>query len=348
MGQIFLARQKGPVGFQKLVVVKRLLPHMTEEEEFLKMFVDEARIAALLNHPNIAQIYDLGEVDGTFFIAMEYVQGENLRQLAIDAQAQQGGLPLGLKLRIIADAAAGLDFAHKAKSHSGRTLNVIHRDVSPQNVLVGFNGGVKLIDFGVVKAANKVSQTLAGAIKGKYPYMSPEQARGDELDARSDIFGLGIVLHELLTHQRLFKRETDSATLKAVVGSRIPLPSELTKGIPPALDGIVLRALARKRDERYQTAGELQLALENLIAHERMNASVAHLSTYMHQLYEDDLEQERFANEPTQINFDVFAKDRDRDDSSTAKKTKPSGTGSARSHTEPIAEPRKKRSKGHS
>ena len=154
--------------------------------------------------------------------------------------------------------------------------------MSPQNVLVGFNGNVKLIDFGVAKASGKLSQTMVGTIKGKHAYMSPEQARGEELDARSDVYGLGIVFHELLTSQRLFKRETDLATLKAVVGARVAPPSELVPGIPPALDAVVMKALARKRDERYQSAGELQLALEDFLLAERLPGTQAHLLSLIH------------------------------------------------------------------
>ncbi|MBI3180644.1 MAG: DUF2378 family protein [Myxococcales bacterium] len=285
MGQVFLARQKGPVGFEKLVVVKRILPHLSEEEEFIHMFFDEARIAALLNHPNIAQIYDLGEVDGTYYIAMEYVYGDSLRAVNQRANELKGGFPLGLKCRVIADAAAGLDFAHRAKSPSGQALGLIHRDVSPQNILVGLNGAVKLIDFGVAKAAGKISTTTTGAIKGKYAYMSPEQARGEELDHRSDVFGLGIVFYEALISNRLFKRDSETATLRAVVGTKVPPPSTVVKGIPKQLDGIVLKALAKKRPERFQSASELQLAIEDFLVRQRLAGTSAHLSAFMRELY---------------------------------------------------------------
>ena len=304
MGQVFLARQKGPVGFQKLLVVKRLLPHLSEDQEFIQMFLDEARIAGLLNHPNIAQIYELGDADGVLYIAMEYVQGEAISQVNARANLRKGGLPLVLKCRIIADAAAGLDHAHQARSPSGRKLGLIHRDVSPQNVLVGFNGNVKLIDFGVAKVSGKLSQTVVGTIKGKHAYMSPEQARGEELDARSDVYGLGIVFYELLTNQRLFKRDSDMATLKAVVGARVPPPSEVVPGIPKSLDAVVMKALARKRDERFQSASELQLALEDFLLAERLPGTQAHLTAFMKDLYSSELEEERFASEPTVIQYD--------------------------------------------
>jgi serine/threonine-protein kinase len=250
------------------------------------MFFDEARIAANLNHPNIAQIYDLGDVEGVYYIAMEYVHGESLRQ--IWARSRRTGMPLGLKCRIIADVAAGLDFAHRARSPSGKLLNLIHRDVSPQNVLVGFNGSVKLIDFGVAKAANKVSNTLTGTIKGKYAYMSPEQARGEELDSRSDIFGLGTILYELLWGARLWKRDSDTATLRAVMRAEAEPPSKLVKGLPPELDAIVLRALARDRAERFQHASDLQLALEDFIVQQRLAATPAHVSAFMRSLFPPD------------------------------------------------------------
>jgi eukaryotic-like serine/threonine-protein kinase len=303
MGQVYLARQKGPVGFQKLLVVKRLLPHLSEEEEFIQMFLDEARIAAHLNHPNIAQIYELGEVDGIYFIAMEYVHGEAIAEVHKRALQRKGHLPLEFKCRVIADAAAGLDAAHHARSPSGRKLALIHRDVSPQNVLVGFNGSVKIIDFGVAKASGKLAQTVVGTIKGKHAYMSPEQARGEPLDHRSDVFGLGTVFYELLTNTRLFKRDSELATLKAVVGAKVVPPSEVAAGIPKALDGVVLKALARNRDERFATAGELQLAIEDFLVKHQLPGTTAHLAAFMRELYAEELEEE-FSNEPTIIAYD--------------------------------------------
>jgi eukaryotic-like serine/threonine-protein kinase len=289
MGQVFLARQKGLVGFEKLVVVKRLLPHLSEEEELIDMFFDEARIAAALNHPNIVQIYDLGEVDGTYYIAMEYVQGGSFREINQRASSIGSQVPLALKCRVIADAAGALDFAHRAKGPQGQPLTLIHRDVSPQNILVGFNGSVKLIDFGVAKVAGKISTTLTGAIKGKYAYMSPEQARGEELDRRSDIFGLGIVFYEALTGTRLFKRDSEPATLRAVVGTKVLPPSSLARAIPKQIDAIVLKALAKDRKDRFQSAGEMQLAIEEFLVRQRLPATAAHLSAFMRRLYEEEV-----------------------------------------------------------
>ncbi len=289
MGQVFLARQLGLVGFEKLVVVKRILPHLSEDQDFINMFFDEARIAALLNHPNIAQIYDLGEVEGIFYIAMEYVHGDSLRAVNHQANALQGGMPLPLKLRVVADAAGALDAAHRARGPAGQPLSLIHRDVSPQNILVGFNGSVKLIDFGVAKATGKISTTLTGAIKGKYAYMSPEQARGEELDHRSDIFGLGIVFYEILTSTRLFKRESDTATMKAVVAAKIEPPSSIVKGIPKAIDVVVMKALARRRQDRFQSAAELQLAIEDYLVRQRLASTPSHLAAYMQKLYAHEL-----------------------------------------------------------
>ncbi len=301
MGEVWLARQKGMVGFEKLVVVKRLLPHLTSEQEFINMFFDEARIAALLNHPHIAQIYDLGEVNGEYYIAMEYVPGENLRTVAQQALDLKGGMPIALKCRVLADAASALDFAHQAKSPSGAPLDLIHRDVSPQNIIVGFSGSVKLIDFGVAKAAGKITRTATGVIKGKYAYMSPEQARGGDLDSRSDIFGLGIVFYEILASQRLFKRENDTETLKAIVYGDVAPPSSVVRGIPRQVDAIVMKALEKNRDDRYQTAGQMQLAIEEFLVRGRLPATPAHLAAYMRELFpvestQDELQEE---NEPT-------------------------------------------------
>ncbi len=320
MGEVFLARQVAAGGFEKLLVVKRVLPHLQDEEDFIEMLFDEARIAAALNHPNISQIYELGDVDGVHYIAMEYIHGDSLRGLHTRANAEAGGLPLALKCRVIADAAAGLDFAHRAKTATGKRLGLIHRDISPQNILISFNGAVKLIDFGVAKAVGKISNTHTGHIKGKYAYMSPEQARGEELDHRSDIFGLGIVFYELLTSTRLFKRQTDTLTLKAVVGAELIPPSELVKGLPKALDALVLRLLERDRSARYQTMGEFQLALEDLLVQERLAGTVAHLAAFLQRLYEAEISEDRFHSEPTQIAVSPFA--------STSGRALKGGTGS--------------------
>ena len=249
MGEVFLARQQGPVGFEKYLVIKTLLPHLTEDQDFVNMFFDEARIAAMLSHPNIAQIYDLGEASGRYYIAMEYVHGETLRATQSAAESVRGGITLGLKCRIIAGAAHALDYAHDARNSAGQPLDLIHRDVSPHNIMIAFSGVVKLVDFGIAKANNKLARTATGVIKGKYAYMSPEQAYGHALDRRSDVFALGIVFHELLTGERLFKKDVDMDTLRAVAEAPITAPSELVKGVPKALDLVVLKALARKRED---------------------------------------------------------------------------------------------------
>ncbi len=290
MGEVWLARQKGPVGFEKLVVVKTLLKHLREDQEFVNMFFDEARIAAVLNHPNIAQIYDLGEDNGEYFIAMEYVHGLSLRDVVVHALEHGNGMPLALKCRVIADAAAALDFAHQAKTPAGQQLDLIHRDVSPQNILIGFNGAVKLIDFGVAKAANKLVRTATGIIKGKYAYMSPEQAYGKQLDGRSDVFGLGTVFWEILCTERLFKRDNETETLQAVVGADINPPSMLDRAVPKSLDPIVLKALSRELPGRYESAAAFQKAIEGWLAKQRLPATNAHLAAFMKQLFPNDID----------------------------------------------------------
>jgi eukaryotic-like serine/threonine-protein kinase len=299
MGEVWLAKQSGPVGFEKQLVVKTLRKHLKEDQEFVNMFFDEARIAAALTHPNIAQIYELGEANGEYFIAMEYVHGPSLKDMADFAAETETPVPLALKCRVIADAAGALDFAHQAKTPSGQALDLIHRDVSPQNILIGFNGAVKLIDFGVAKAANKLVRTATGVIKGKYAYMSPEQAYGQKLDGRSDVFGLGTVFWELLTGERLFKRETDTETLKAVVGLELVPPSRLDRAVPKALDAVVMRALERNVAGRFQSAGELRMAIETFLTRARLPATGAHLTAYMHQLFPEEGEPEPQQTEVT-------------------------------------------------
>jgi serine/threonine protein kinase len=207
MAEIFLAHEKAHP--DQPMVIKRILPHLIESSEFVSMFLDEARIAAQLHHENVVEIFDVGRVDGAYFIGMEYVHGEDIRRIYNQAYKRQQSLPLSHSIRIIAEAAIGLGFAHRLPDLTGKPLGLVHRDVSPQNILVGYQGGVKVVDFGIAKAASKVSETRAGVLKGKYSYMSPEQATGDPLDHRTDIFALGIILYETTTGTRLFKRHND-------------------------------------------------------------------------------------------------------------------------------------------
>jgi len=292
MGEVYLARQRGLDGFSKLLVIKTLLPHLCEDEEFITMFKDEARLTAQLIHPNICQVFEFDQVDSTYYIAMEYLRGDDLRRLF--RACEQAGKPLRVPLicRIIADAAAGLDFAHSLRDGEGNPYNIVHRDISPQNILVTFEGGVKVIDFGVAKAAGRAQHTRTGALKGKYSYMSPEQVAGKAIDGRTDIFALGVVLHELLTGRRLFKADSDVETLERVRRARVPPPSSLNPQLPQSLDGIVLHALAKDPDQRFQTAQELRLALEDWLIRGRMSASSAHLGEFLKGIYAERLEKE--------------------------------------------------------
>jgi serine/threonine protein kinase len=292
MGEVYLARHRGAAGFQKLLVIKTLLPHLCEDEEFIHMFQDEARISAQLIHPNICQTFEFDQIDGAWYIAMEYLRGEDVRRLWKAATVKGMSVPVPLICRIIADAAAGLDFAHALKDEHGEPYGIVHRDISPQNILVTFEGGVKVIDFGVAKAQGRMTHTRTGALKGKYSYMSPEQVNGEPVDSRTDIFALGIVLHELLTSLRLFKAESDVSTIERVKKAPIPAPSQLNPSLPKGLDGIVLTALERDVSKRYQTAQQFRLALEDWLVQERMSASSAHLAEFLKQVYRERLEAE--------------------------------------------------------
>lgn len=291
MGQVLLA-MKGENDFEKLVVIKRILPHLVEDEEFFAMFRDEAKITMRLDHPNIARINEFGVEEGVHFIEMEYVAGDDLRRLEKRAGSAKKHIPIGVIIRIIADAAAGLDFAHKARDSKGVGLYLVHRDVSPQNILVGFDGSVKLIDFGVAKAAGRAQHTSTGILKGKFPYMSPEQANGKDLDLRSDIFALGIILWEQLTGRRLFKGDSDLVTQRLVRTCQVPLPSSINPSVPAGLDSIVLKALAKRPNDRYQEAAEFRNALEAFALNNAISTSSGQLSAFMHELYAERIARE--------------------------------------------------------
>ncbi|MBZ4370727.1 protein kinase [Corallococcus sp. AS-1-6] len=298
MAQIYLARRPGSDAPDKLLVLKRILPHLSENDEFVRMFLDEARIAARLAHPNVVQIYDLGAEGDTFFIAMEYIHGVDARRLWKRAETAGRPLPVPLVCRILLEACAGLDYAHKKTDAAGRPLGIVHRDVSPQNILVTFDGGVKVVDFGIAKAADQATVTRSGVLKGKYSYMSPEQASGQRVDRRSDVFALGVVLHELLTGGRLFKRHSDMLTLSAVAECNVPVPSQVAPRVPVELDAIVLKALAKEPDARYQHAQELQRALEGWLASQPQPCGTpADLAGFMRELYADRLTEEARSGE---------------------------------------------------
>ncbi|MBI3608788.1 MAG: protein kinase [Nitrospirae bacterium] len=296
MAELFLAKQSGLKGFEKILAIKKILPHLTQDPEFVSMFVNEAKLAALLTHQHIVQIFDLGHVDGAYYIAMEYVMGKDVRSLVGKIRAQNGRLPVEPALLIVSQVASGLDYAHRKKDLNGRDLNIVHRDVSPQNILVSYEGEVKLVDFGIAKAAGTGQETRTGILKGKLAYMSPEQAGGRMIDRRSDVFSLGIVLYELLTARRLFKGDSDLSTLEQVRTAQIEPPRRFDANIPEALEAVVLKALAREPEHRYQTASDFQAALERVMTDRGQGFSSLHLAQYLGTVFADELrvDAERF------------------------------------------------------
>ncbi|MCA9715418.1 MAG: serine/threonine protein kinase [Myxococcales bacterium] len=293
MAEVYKAVETGVEGFERTVAVKRILPHIAEDDEFITMFKDEAKIAGQLTHGNIAQIYNLGQQDDSFYIAMEYVAGKDARSIFTRCQQKGRPMPIAQACFIVMKVGEGLDYAHNKKDKHGRHLNIIHRDVSPPNILVSYEGEVKLIDFGVAKAAGRVSRTQAGILKGKFGYMSPEQVRGMPLDRRSDVFALGVVLYELLTGTRLFQGETDFATLEKVRSVDVPLPSKRNPEIPKDLEAVVMKALAGEPETRYQTAMELHDALQGFMFSNEMFYSRKDLAAWMRKNYSREIDLEK-------------------------------------------------------
>jgi len=264
MAEIFLAKQVGLEGFEKNVVIKRMLPHLSSAADFVAMFLDEARLAASLQHPNIVQITDLGLADGCYFICMEHLAGEDLAAALRVARKRARPIPLTLVLRVIAEAGQGLHFAHQAVDAQGRPLRLVHRDVSPSNIFITYSGQVKMLDFGIAKAESRVATTTAGVVKGKYMYMSPEQARGDAVDSRSDVFALGVALYESLTGVKPFARDNDLAVLKAVLEGAYQPVRVLRPDLPLEVEQIVTRAMAQEAEHRYPTALAMVEAIEKV------------------------------------------------------------------------------------
>jgi len=290
MAELYLARRTGSDGFEKIVALKRLLPRLASDSDFVTMFLDEARLTAALRHPNIAQVHDSGRWEGNHYFAMEYVHGRDIRTVLQMAKDQGRGLSLANALTIVRGVASGLHHAHEQKGLGGKPLATVHRDVSPSNVMVTFDGDVKIVDFGIARAAARGTKTRSGSIKGTVSYMSPEQCRGDDLDRRSDVFAIGILLFELTTGTRFVKHTHEYAVMHQLVHEDAPRPSSRRRDYPPELERIVMRALQRDRDERYASARDLQLDLEEFATEHKVRLSSLGLGQFMQEIFGDQAE----------------------------------------------------------
>ncbi len=287
MADVFKGRVQGPAGFERVFVVKRILPHLSDDPQFTRMFIEEAKLSARLNHPNIVQVFELGAVDKEYFIAMEYVKGRDLAETMRTLWARVGPPRPELVAYVGREMCRALAYAHDLTGDDGEPLGMIHRDVSPSNVMLSYEGAVKLLDFGIAKALGgdnvEEGNTQRGTLKGKFAYMAPEQTQGNDVDKRIDIFATGIVLHEVLTGRRLFKGENDLQTVERVRQCDVAPPSVHNPLCPPELDGIILRALARNRDERFQTSSEMADALDDVVHAARFQPT--HLAMLMRELF---------------------------------------------------------------
>jgi eukaryotic-like serine/threonine-protein kinase len=312
---LLVGRASGMEGFQRYVAIKLLRAEFAKQPSTFESFVNEARLAAVLHHHNIVQVHDIGEDGGQPYFAMEYVHGVDLRTLLAKLAKRNEQLPLQHVVSVVASAGAALHHAHEQKGPDGQPLGIVHRDVSPGNVLVGFDGNVKVVDFGIAKASLKTIQSDAGVLKGQAPYMSPEQCAGKAVDRRSDVFALGIVLYELATVRRLFKGANEFLTMSAVVNAEVPKPSQYRRDIPPQLESIMLKALARDPSQRFQTAGEMSLALDKVASSVGVGASTTALANYMRLQFGDQKEpwltpatpihdEEDDYSEVTEVDFD--------------------------------------------
>ena len=286
MAEVFRAKRTGVEGFEKVVAVKRILSHLSDNKEFVDMFIDEAKMVAGLAHPNVAQIFDLGKHDKNYWIAMEYVHGRDLRTIIRRAKERGLKIPLDISTYVVSKVCAALEYAHRKKDDKGQPMLIVHRDISPQNILISFEGDVKLTDFGIAKAASKASTTDKGALRGKLLYMSPEQAWGKTMDKRSDVFSLGIVFYEMLTEQKPFLGTSETSILETVRECRVPPPTTINDKIPEKLEKVVMKALERDPEVRYQDAGEMLRDLERVL-HEWQPATASGLVRFLEILFDE-------------------------------------------------------------
>ncbi len=291
MGRVHLASVEGPGGFLKWVAIKRIHRHLITDPSAVQMFFDEACLAARISHPNVATVIDLGEDDEGYFIAMEYLHGEPLREIVRRAEDHGRRVPYDVACRILTDAAEGLHAAHELTDGAGHRLNVVHRDVSPHNLFVTYDGITKVVDFGIAKFRSRVTTTNAAELRGKLAYMSPEQVRGETIDRRSDVFALGIVAWELTTGHRLFAAGHEGTIVMKIHGGDVPPPSSIVPDYPRELEAVVMRALAPDRAQRYATARDLARALQMMMLVRGTLVSRDDVATYLRALLPDRIER---------------------------------------------------------
>ena len=291
MGEVFLAKQVGPSGFEKLLVIKRILAHHHDKHEYLNMFLSEARLVAYLTHSNIIQIHEMGQIDGDYFIAMEYVRGKSLRDIIDTLRVRNMQLPLSFAVDLAIKLCDGLGYAHGARDIRGKPMNIIHRDINPHNVLISYNGDLKLIDFGIAKSEMTSVHTATGTIKGKFVYMSPEQSAADPIDRRSDIFSLGIVLYEMMVLDNPFVRQNVVLSLEAIQRHPVPPPESKRPDAEPIAE-VLAKALAKAPEERYQACEEMRDDLRNLLRTGAVKPPDKDLSVFLNELFAEDIEEE--------------------------------------------------------
>ncbi|MET0401174.1 MAG: serine/threonine-protein kinase, partial [Cystobacter sp.] len=298
MGEVYKAQQEGPAGFSKTVVVKRILPHLTGGEHFVDMFLEEARLAARLSHPHVVQIFELGEQQGEYFIAMEYIQGPSLHGVRKRLRDLGQPFPFDIAAYVVAQALQGLHYAHELRDEAGRPLGIVHRDISPDNILVSRDGVVKVVDFGIAKAADASVQTQSGTLKGKLSYLSPEQVGGRPASPRSDIYATGVMLYQLLTNTLPFRAPSSAALLQQIVTAEPEAPRRHELDVPPELNDIVMKALRKHPHERFATAQEMSRALLEALEAGQRRIFPEDLGRFLQQLFEQDGSPRRFFVEP--------------------------------------------------
>ncbi len=311
MATVYLARLSGVGGFQRFVAIKRLHPHLAAENEFVEMFLDEARLAAGIHHPNVVPILEVGASDRGYYLVMEYIEGDTLARLLARAASAGSRLPPEVGIRIILDMLAGLHAAHELKDDMGQPTELVHRDVSPQNILVGIDGISRITDFGVARAATRLTSTRTGQLKGKIAYMAPEQATGQpDVDRRADVFSSGIVLWEVLAARRLFKSENEAATLSRVISEPIPPLDEFAPGLDPQIAEVCMKALDRDPAKRYETCAQFADALERAATAAGTLSASRDIAAYVGDVIGNEISQAREAvrawlarSEPSQVSM---------------------------------------------